>query len=156
MKKIIFIITTALLSIVLARCEKETDIELEKEITFLRTDLGGCHDQDFAAIRSAKEEIKDTVIFTVKNDTLDVYVGLNYICCAPFTSDAVTSRDTIIMILSDTCNFPEESCYCKCMCYYTWNFLYTGFGEKEYQYKIILHNPREEKPVVISEGKIVG
>lgn len=130
-------------------------MEHEKDITFLRTDLGGCHDLDSYALKSAPEEQKDTVIFTVKNDTLDVFVGLNYICCAPFTSDAITSRDTIILTLTDTCNFPEESCYCRCMCYYTWNFLFTDFGGKEYHYKIILHNPQEEKPVVFSEGSVI-
>lgn len=140
---------------VLTSCEKDTDLDHEKEITFLKTDLGGCHGQNSDALKSVTEEKKDTVIFTVKNDTLDVYVGLNYICCAPFTSDAVTLRDTIILTLSDTCNFPEESCYCRCMCYYTWNFLFSDFGEKEYHYKIILHNPQEEKPVVLGEGSIV-
>lgn len=156
MKWAIFVFTAALFSMILIRCEKAPDMEQVKEMSFLRTDPGGCNNQNFNALKSAGEDLNDTVIFTVINDTLDVFVGLNYICCAPFTSDVVTSPDTVILTLSDTCNFPEESCYCRCMCYYTWNFLFTGFGGKECHYKILLDNPQEEMPVVISEGSIVA
>ena len=154
MKKNIFILTSVFISLLLICCEKTDVMENEKEIAFLRTDLGGCHDLDSDAQKSAATEQKDTVIFTAYNDTLDVFVGLNYICCAPFTSDVIIFRDTLFMTLTDTCNFPEETCYCKCMCYYTWNFIFADFGQKEYYYKIILHNPREDLPVVFGEGSI--
>lgn len=154
MKKIVIVIIAVFVSLFLIRCEKATDIETGKEFAFLRTDLGGCHDQDSDALKSAETEGNDTIIFTLKNDTLDVFVGLNYICCSPFTSDIEISRDTVFMTLTDTCNFSDESCYCRCMCYYTWNFEFTGFGEKEYYYKIVLLNPQVENPIIFSEGSI--
>lgn len=154
MKKIIFVMAVMLASAVLIRCEKATDIETDREISFLRTVLGGCNNQGSDALKSAETEGNDTIVFTLKNDTLDVFVGLNYICCAPFASDIQISKDTVFMTLTDTCNFPDESCYCRCMCYYTWNFKFAGFGGKEYYYKIVFLNPQVENPVIFSEGNI--
>ena len=79
---------------------------------------------------------------------------VNYICCAPFTSEAIISNDSIFMNLTDTCLYPYQSCYCRCMCYYTWDFLFVDFKEKEYYFKIILNDPREENPIILDEGFI--
>lgn len=153
MKRIILMGTVMLAAFVLLRCEKGTDLENGKTLEYLKTELGGCHSQDFDALKSAGAEGNDTLILTVKNDTLEVFVGLNYICCAPFISDIRVTADTVVMNLTDDCDFPDESCYCRCMCFYTWNFVFTGFVEKEYYYKVVLNNPQVDFPVVFSEGR---
>ena len=140
---------------VLVECEKESDNHsVDKKITYVNTVSGGCNGQDFNDLKSIIEESEDKVVFTVKNDTLDTFVGINYICCTPFTSVAYTSNDSIIMTLTDTCSNPYHNCYCKCMCYYTWDFLFIDFEDQEYFFKIILNDPREEKPITFKEGKI--
>ena len=155
MKRTVLIIGAFSIFLVLPVCEKESDNhDVSGKISYIKTELGGCHGQYFDDLKSAKNDEKDTVIYKIKNDTLDIYVGLNYICCAPFTSEAFISNDTIHMVIRDTCPFPYQSCYCRCMCYYTWDFLFTGFENKEYYHIIMLHDPREEKPIMIKEGMI--
>ncbi|NQU32030.1 MAG: hypothetical protein HQ521_02250 [Bacteroidetes bacterium] len=154
MKKLIFAFGMIFTLTMLIMCEdNETDnIPTDKKITFVKTELGGCHGQLSDDLKSTFSEQVDTVIFTIENDTLDAYIGLNYICCAPFTTDKNISNDSITFILNDTCLDINQPCYCKCMCYYTWNFLFVDFEEKEYNFKIILNDPREEQPIILKEG----
>ncbi|MBN2613119.1 MAG: hypothetical protein JXB00_16320 [Bacteroidales bacterium] len=140
------------LVIILVNCSEDTDHV--KTLKYSSTILGGCNGQDFGDLKSTSEDFADTVIFTIKNDTLDVFVGLNYICCAPFTSEAATKGDSILITISDACKAPYLNCYCKCMCYYTWDFTFVDFEEKEYPFKIILNDPHEENPVIIKEGSL--
>ena len=99
-------------------------------------------------------EQKDTVIFSVHKDTLDIFAGINYICCAPFKIESTIRNDSIIINISDTCPAPYQSCYCKCMCYYTWNFLFADYQGQKFGYKIILNDPRQKEPQTIKEGRI--
>ena len=136
-------------------CERNPDKDsFNKNLTYIKTESGGCNGKLLYDLRSTGEENKDTVIFSNKKDTLDVFVGINYICCAPFTDKAIISNDSIILTLTDGCSNPYITCYCRCVCYYTWDFLFDGFKEKVYCFKIILHNPQIEKPIILGEGKV--
>lgn len=150
MKKLIFVFVPLFL-IFLTHCEKETDTNpAEKKITYVKTNLGGCNNQDLDILKSAAGDYADTVgIEIIDKDTLKVSVGMNYICCAPFDSEIEIVNDTVVMTISDTCS---TSCYCRCYCYYTWDFLFTDFEEKVYSYKIVVKNPREEDPMLFREG----
>jgi len=155
MKKLIPFIGLVFLLFVLIKCEKESDNnDPEKELSYVKTDAGGCNDQDFEGLKSVSDDPNDTVIFSVVNDTLDIYVGVNYICCAPFTSEATISNDSILLTLTDTCSDMNSLCYCRCMCYYTWDFLFVDFMEKEYYFKILLDDPHENNPIVFKEGTV--
>lgn len=155
MKRFIYTIGMILIIFILIKCEKESDNDSsEQEITYVKTKSGGCNGQKFDDIRSVIDEQEDTVVFSIKNDTLDIYIGINYICCAPFISEANISNDSILINLTDTCPFPYQSCYCRCMCYYIWDFLFVDFEEKKYYFKIILNDPREENPIVFQEGSV--
>ena len=125
----------------------------DHQIAYVKTKPGGCNN---AAIRDLKSTIEenDTVIASILNDTLDLCVGINYVCCAPFTSETNIQNDSILITVHDTCSLPYQNCYCKCMCYYTWNFLFSNIQQKTYTYKVILINPGEENPIVFGEGKI--
>ena len=126
------------------------------QINLFKTIEGGCNIQSEKQQTSPLEESVDTVIVLVKNDTIDLFVGINYICCAPFMSETETEieNDSILISLTDTCSFPYQSCYCRCMCYYTWDFIFTDYQQKIYNYKITLIDPGEEQPIVFKEGKI--
>jgi len=154
MKKFLFIAAIIIFFSFLVLCEKESDSSPHK-ISFVKSEPGGCNleDNDVLATRDGSlSEEQDTLLFTIQNDTLDAYVGINYICCAPFTSEAMISTDSIFMTISDTCPSPYQTCYCRCMCYYTWDFLFVNFEKKEYYFKIVLYDPREEDPIVFEEG----
>lgn len=135
-------------------CDREEpNNDRNNQISYAKTILGGCHGQDMSELKSFNNE-NDTVITSIKNDTLDIFAGMNYICCAPFISEINTIYDSITITITDTCSFPDNSCYCRCMCYYIWNFLFTDFLQKIYNYKIILISPLEGEPKVLKEGKI--
>jgi hypothetical protein len=154
MKKLLFITPIILLFLFLAMCEKESESS-PGTIRFVKTEPGGCNleDTDVLATRDGSlSEEQDTLLFTIINDTLDAFVGINYICCAPFASEAMISNDSIFIAISDTCSSPYQTCYCRCMCYYTWDFLFVDFEKKEYYFKIVLYDPREEDPIVFEEG----
>ena len=83
-----------------------------------------------------------------------MFVGINYICCAPFDSETEIVGDTLKMNISDTCSNHSQSCYCKCNCYYTWDFQFIDFEKKEYDFIIFLNDPREDNTIIFKEGKI--
>lgn len=150
MKKFLLLFATGFLIFSIS-CEK--DSVSDKKITFITTKLGGCHNEDFSVFKSADYQV-DTVEFTVINeDTLNVFVGMNYICCAPFISETEIINDTLIMEISDTCS-RGNTCYCRCNCYYTWDFQFVEFEEKEYNFVIKLNDPREENTIIFEQGMI--
>jgi hypothetical protein len=115
--------------------------------------LGGCNIERFT--KSDFSDQEDTVIFTIRNtDTLDVFVGINYICCAPFASGAMMNNDTILITIADTCTSDSSECYCHCECYYTWDFQFTEFESKEYNFKIYLNTPDMDSAIIFKEGVV--
>jgi hypothetical protein len=40
------------------------------------------------------------------------------------------------------------------MCYYSWDFLFTGMQEKKYYYRVTLVDPQQEGPIIFREGMI--
>ena len=146
------ILMTIILITLFNACEKEESV---KKITFLKTNLGGCHGEDFDNLKSATVHDADTIKFSIINeDTLNVFVGINYICCAPFDSETEIVNDTLIMVISDTCSDPYSSCYCRCECYYTWDFQYIDFEKKEYNFIVKLNDPREGNTIIFKQGAV--
>ena len=151
MKKSLFTIFVFSIILMLTMCTKENGDQGEtSNLTFEKALPGGCNGQDFEAMKNALDE-QDTLIFTLRDDTLDAFIGVNYICCAPFKAESRISNDSIFMTISDTCPSPY-ACYCRCMCYYSWNFLFTGMAEKDYYYKVTLNDPRQDEPQTLWEG----
>ena len=146
-----FLSVLVLVFSLLPGCQNDADDLSEGKIIFVKTIPGGCNNQDINEIKRSSV-YPDTVKFTVRNDTLDIFVGINYICCAPFVTEAEIVDGSVVMTLVDNCPAPYQGCYCKCMCYYTWDFLFTDFDDKEYNYQVILTDPRESGPVIFKEG----
>ena len=156
MRKQIYLLGILVIAIFLTiSCTKESaNDNPSKNIAFLTTEPGGCNLGDFESLKSTDVEYQDTVMVSFRFDTLDIQVGINYICCANFESDVDVSNDSIIMTVTDMCPNPYQDCYCRCMCYYTWDFLFNDFEQKEYNIKVILNDPRQEEPIIFREFKI--
>lgn len=136
----------------LVQCQKKDSIDNSTKLLFLETELGGCN------VKSSVQNIddiihNDTVGISIKNDSINVFVGLNYICCAPFISECQIKSDSIIMSIKDTCSKPN-SCYCRCSCYYTFNFKFIQSDKNNYNYKILLFDPREISSKLIKTGAL--
>ncbi len=152
MKKAIYLLAITTASATILRCEKDTKETVP--VDHVKTILGGCNGRSFEDLKSTFAEEEDTLQFYINNDTLNVFVGINYICCAPFGSGFSQSGDSLFFEITDTCLPDAESCYCRCICYYTFDFLLTGFEKKKYFFRIIINDPRQDEPYVFREGTV--
>ena len=153
MKKYYFLILVAC-AIALYSCSNDVG-ESGVGLTLVKTLPGGCNNMKSGSLKSVEAEDRDTVIFSLRKDTLVMFTGINYICCAPFSTKNMIRNDSLIIRLTDTCNYPNENCYCKCMCYYTWEFYFTGFsGGTSRGYAVILDDPRQKEPATVLKGTV--
>lgn len=157
MEKVLFPAAMIAFTLIMACCSQNNgDNPDPAAITLVKTLPGGCNNMTSEGLKSAYPEEPDTVIFSRRKDTLVMFSGINYLCCAPFGTESTVRNDSLLIKLEDRCNFPQENCYCKCMCYYTWEFLFTGFQQGKVKgYRVTLDDPRQKEPAVILEGGLV-
>jgi len=151
MRKLFLIVITST-SLLYTACESNPDLS-ESQFEHHATIPGGCNGQDFNE-KSASLEYSDTIILSRTEDTLNVFVGINYICCAPLTTSVEVENDSLLLEITDTCTNPYESCYCRCTCYYTFDFQFVNYQNREYSFQVVLDDPRESKPEIIFTGKV--
>ena len=152
--KLIKYILASLLLLCFTGCENMNDTPPEmSELVFLKTEAGGCNNQIFNDLKNGTFE-NDTIYFSNQKDTLTIFTGLNYICCAPFETYATTHNDTIFILIEDTCSEPYTDCYCRCICYYTWNFRFKALVKPTFWLKIELIDPRQNERIVIADHNI--
>jgi hypothetical protein len=147
---IYYIVALMVLSVWILQCEKESVDNIQ--VNHIKTVLGGCNGQSSDEISLSRYEQKDTLQFYIRNDTLHVFTGINYICCAPFETGFLQTTDSLFFTITDTCSFPYESCYCRCMCYYTFDFLFDSFAKKKYYFRITIDDPQQDEPYIFREG----
>jgi len=105
-------------------CQKQNDQDKKPDnAKFTKTIPGGC------AVDTVnhKDIGIDTVYYTLDNGDLNVFVGFNDECCLHFTTDSQIRNDTIFM---NVIYIPGP--VCGCLCYYTYNFFYTGIDHSYY------------------------
>jgi len=143
----------ALLLSVFMACEKKS--ETSKDFQHIKTELGGCNIQYDYSFRGDPDMERDTVIITISENLVNVFVGYGFVCKTdPFETEVEIIDDVICMKIIDTCDDALlENCYEKCMCYYTFDFVFNAeaIGRK---YKILLFPPLEALPFLIAEGII--
>ena len=127
---LIFIVAT------MTSCEKQSDLKFSKVI------LGGCFlEKTNAGIKSYFLE-SDTVIYSIIENNLEIFVGFNAACCADYSSTAQIEGDSILIKVTNTSNVS-----CDCICYYTCNFKFTGNG-KNYKYTIFIDDQLRFKGLI--------
>jgi hypothetical protein len=156
MKSIFFSLLIYFTCLFLAGCGEDNNTNDANPVQFVKVTPGGCNLVEQNELKSFEPEGPDTVFYLFKNDTLHLNIGINYICCAPFTSETRITADSIFITLSDTCPAPvDNSCYCRCMCYYTWEMEFVITNSHKYYYRIFLDDPREEDTIIFREGEII-
>ncbi len=118
------LISFLLLSIFIG-CEKPQDKKVDN-VKFSEAVPGGCALGDSTHVKDGIIE-PDTVYFTLQDGNLNVFVGFNAECCLKFATDSHIGNDTIFMYI----NYLPSS-LCNCLCYYTYNFLFTGIVDPYY------------------------
>ena len=152
MRKIYLAACLAIVAITFEMCTDEHENKPAERLTLVKTELGGCNIQN-ESMKSVETDLPDSVSFSVQNDTLGIFTGINFECCVTFGSKATFMKDTLIIEITDTCPGMDD-CYCKCMCYYTFNFKFVDFEPKIYPYKVLLKSPLLNEPKVIKQGDL--
>ena len=125
--------------------------EKSEGLRHVKTELGG-------GIAPNPKFEGDTVIVSYSKGFVNVFCNLIYICMLiPFETQIETIDDVMYIYISDLCvNY--NSCYSRCIGYYTFDFIFQYQGEFEQKYKIMLfgpwRNPGSEEKIMISEGII--
>jgi hypothetical protein len=114
------ILLQILLLAVFISCDKNELGNLE----YAKTTEGGCFLEKGSSLKNDPFIKPDTVICSVTNDSLDIFVGFNATCCSEFSSSSSVKADSIIIKILTT-----QPGMCNCICYYTYNFKFSGTGD---------------------------
>jgi hypothetical protein len=112
---------------------------------FVSITYGGCNSQSEVreSQRSVTDAENDTVIFDYQNGTLKVNVGINYICCSSFEATQGIDGNNISLLITETTPSPEQ--YCRCECYYTFNYCFTDLSQKSYIINVVFDAKDDDK-----------
>lgn len=149
----VFFILSLLVSDIKTEGNYTTDTISDKKIKHVETIYGGCNYKRSFDNKS-EEELEETCMQSIINDSLSFYVSLEYICCAPFRTQFEIRNGVLCFFIDDVCKNPYKDCYCRCECVYSFDFRLINYEIKKYNYQVILYDPREESPKVIKEGVI--
>jgi len=147
------------------KLEKDEDKYEKFEIEHVETELGGCNLTMPNLNRGDTVIDGDTVIITISENSVKVFVGLMFTCKAePFETQVEIIDDVLCMHIKDICydyDGNETDCgYQRCYCYYTFDFAYNYEGEINQKYKILLYKNMRgvgEDPIsIISEDVITN
>ncbi|HNW56583.1 MAG TPA: hypothetical protein PLR88_03775 [Bacteroidales bacterium] len=117
MRKIIisFLLLTSFIS-----CDKNELGNLE----YAETIEGGCFLEKGSSLKNYPYANPDMVTYSVTNDSLNIFVGFNAACCSEYSTSACVEGDSILINILTT-----QLGMCNCICYYTYNFKFSGTGE---------------------------
>ena len=154
MKRLVLMMIPAMIcGMVFSGCNSEETGKNVSKLQYVKTELGGCNVEP--ASRSSETETEENqVIITVSDESVNVFVGLNYTCKElSFETKCETENNVLCMYLIDS-----GGEYYRCNCYYTFDFIFDCDNTKalNQKYKILLVDPRKEGQTVILEGKLVG
>ena len=121
-------------------------------VKYIKTILGGCNTDATENLRSSDLQ-EDKVSFYATTDSIRVFVGINYTCSAPFETRCIIENNTVRMYITDVCE-DASSCYDRCDCYYTFEFIFERTGKINYKYVVELISPMEGKSKILSEGNL--
>jgi hypothetical protein len=156
-KKLIFFFGILLLSF---GCSDNDELSENNSLVYISTELGDCDNKIvFLHIQDNKDTIidnqdKDTIITFIEADFLNIFIGYNYTCCTDFDTQCEVKNDSVLITIKDTCPSALD-CYCRCTCYYTFDFKFSGIKKnKKYVYKVLFFDPRVNKNKIIFEGNL--
>jgi hypothetical protein len=141
--------------LIFTACESGGDKNITHNLRYATTLTGGCNNQQFPGLKNkSAEEYPDTAWYRLSGDSLIFFAGLNYICCTPFIHAADIRNDSLIMNITDTCSSLDAGCYCRCMCYYTFEFIFTDYAGEHFQYLVSYYDGLDEELINLGDGQL--
>jgi hypothetical protein len=130
----------------------EKSVSNPESIQHIETELGGCNIAETIQRNDVLQAKNDTIVVSVLGESVRVFVQLNYTCKdTPFDTRYEKKDGTMYMYLIDTCTDTSD-CYWRCTCCYTFDFSFKVQNTLDQRYQVVLIDPRQEKPVIFSEG----
>ncbi len=139
--KVAVTILAGVLLLLMTACSEED--KSPTTLTYLCTDYGGCNGQGADFVLPKMTFDNDTLYWKIHDDLLEIFIGINYICCAPFKIEANQVGDSLKIMIRDTCKAPYQDCYCRCVCYYEFSSIFSNFTGDTYHLSVYLHDPRQ-------------
>ena len=146
----------------LTSCEKNK--AKFENLQHIKTELGFSGCVEHTLTRSDSEIKGDTVIITISEDFVNVFVNLAFGArkYEPFRTQVKIIDDVLYMCIIDVCYSYDDAgyynCYGRCGGSYTFDFVFKHEGEINQKYKILLishwRGSSEEEPIIFSEGII--
>ena len=122
---------------------------------YVGVELGGCNIAEAVQRSNEPQAMNDTVVVNVSEKSARVSVQLNYTCkSTPFDTRYEEKDGIMYMYIIDTCGDTSETsdCYQRCTCCYTFDFNFNGQKTLNQQYRVVLTDPRQDQPIIFSEG----
>jgi len=108
-------------------CDKElSNLKLSETIP------GGCALEKGNAVNNSVSSEVDKVTYSLVNGNLEILFGFNATCCGEYATKSEISGDLIVIQVTTV-----QEGQCNCICYYTYNFIFTSSGTN-YKYKVTL------------------
>ena len=123
-----FLIPLFLLTILIS-CDKKPD-----DLKYSRTIPVGCALQIEPSSKRSQVSDVDTVTYSIIDGNLDIFVGFNAGCCAPYKTSYEIKESTIFIKIVAT-----KIGACNCICYYTYDFNFIGTGAN-YKYNVTVND----------------
>ncbi|MFB0515709.1 MAG: hypothetical protein ACETWG_03785 [Candidatus Neomarinimicrobiota bacterium] len=147
------------LALLIGGCLTSTS-QSPEPLQLLDISYGGCNGELDLPKMSAQpadsvylDEGRDTLTYEF-DDALRIFLGLNYICCAPFVAESELSGDTLLLAVRDTCSQVYQTCYCRCNCYYTFTWEFAVAEEAVTNLRVELYDPRVGTVATLFQGKL--
>ncbi len=113
-------------------CEKRESGSLK----YVETIPGGCAAGKGSSFKNSQITKPDTVTYSVTNDSLNIFVGFNATCCSKYSTPASITADSLLIKIQST-----QIGSCNCICYYTYNFKYSG-SDYYYAYHVSIDSSK--------------
>ena len=107
-------------------CDKNESGNLE----YVESVEGGCFLEKGSSLKNDPFIKPDTVIYSVTNDSLEIFIGFNATCCSEFSASSSIKADSILIKIQTT-----QIGLCNCICYYTYKFKFAGSADS-YRYRV--------------------
>ena len=136
---LVVILLVLVFAVALVNCKKVT-----RQTQFKTIEYTGCNNKTELSddYREAINQT-DTLVASIKDDLLKLTVGVNYICCSTFKATQTIDGNNITLSITETTASPDL--YCRCTCYYTFDFYYTDIVYDSYVVKVIFDSLDDTK-----------
>jgi hypothetical protein len=110
-KLILFLLCIIIFTII--SCKKENSSK-NKDFKYLGATLSNCNS---SIKKSTNTSSNDTAWYSIKSDSLDIFLGYNTNCCSSYNTSYLLRNDTIFINI-----IASKIGSCNCICYNTFGF----------------------------------